>query len=92
MFRSRIIRLLEAYKKYVEWWLPIDAASDSALAPMSFLSFCESLITREDEEWFHRWSNGEFLKSDVLKLIKADCYNIINLNEKQLDIYDIYNY
>ena len=50
------VRLLsKGYKRYVDWWLPIDVAGGSFLAPMSFEWWLERMLTFPDEKWFDRW-------------------------------------
>jgi len=50
------VRLLsKGYKRYVDWWLPIDVAGGSFLAPMSFEWWLERMLTFPDEKCFDRW-------------------------------------
>ena len=66
--------LQEAHKKYVNWWLPIDVAGGSFLAPMSFESFCQTLLL-EDVEWWERWvtidENSKYDKKNEIYYIKS---------------------
>jgi len=64
--------LSDAHQRYVAWWLPIDVAAGSCLAPMSFLRFLEALLTLPNTEFFDRWIETDvFTKpSDSIKLRK----------------------
>lgn len=64
---EKLVKLRLAYNRYVEWWLPIDIACDSCLAPMSYISFCEALLTYPESFWL-TWENG-FSKRTVLSVI-----------------------
>lgn len=72
MYRKN--KIIESYNKYVAWWLPIDIADNSSLAPMTFNRFCETLLIFPDENWWNRWVNG-FSKRDVLNIIKNNIYD-----------------
>jgi hypothetical protein len=47
--------IVSAYKKYVDWWTPIDIACNSCLAPMCMSLFIQTLLTYDESNWFHRW-------------------------------------
>jgi hypothetical protein len=63
---ERLVKLQLTYNRYVAWWLPIDVANGSCLAPMSYIGFCELLLTN-DIFWM-TWENG-FTKRDLLNVI-----------------------
>jgi hypothetical protein len=52
---ERIEEIKNAHQRYVDWWLPIDVAGGSFLAPTSFEGFCRYLLIANDAEWFDRW-------------------------------------
>lgn len=84
---KRLSIIKEAHAKYVEWWMPIDLACDSCMAPMSCHRFCETLLTYKDD-WFNRWL-GDVIPEDkivdfktyILKIVLKHYGKIIDLNE-----------
>jgi hypothetical protein len=65
---KRLEKIQEAYKKYLDFWRPIDIANDSFLAARSFDNFCEALLTHPDRIYFDIWGDG-FSKRDVLNYL-----------------------
>lgn len=69
-----------AHKKYVDWWLPIDVASGSLMAPMSCFSFCQTLLTYEGgwggsegqriENWWNEWLSDYTSVEDKTRMKK----------------------
>jgi len=59
-----LVEIVKAHQRYVDWWLPIDVASGSLLAPMSCHRFCEYLLLYDDEEWWDRWLDNELLTKE----------------------------
>ena len=87
---ERLDKIKKAHQRYVDWWLPIDVASGSLVAPMSRHRFCESLLTYSDQNWFDRWlpdyiniTEKNHMKRWVLEFIIAHYTHIINLNENE---------
>lgn len=85
---ERLREIKKAHQRYVEWWLPIDVAAGSVMAPMSCHRFCESLLTYSDKDWFDRWlpdfkEPGEkiHMKRCALESVIGHYTHIINLNE-----------
>ena len=89
--------LLKAHKQYVDWWLPIDVAGGSFLAPMSLERFCSFMLKMPDEEYFDRWidetelpipKDGDirlariYMKDFILKTIGMHMLEYINLHDK----------
>lgn len=56
-FASRFKLLKDAHQRYVDWWLPIDVAAGSIMAPNSIQRFCKTLLIYGDK-WFDRWFEG----------------------------------
>lgn len=86
--------LKEAHQKYVDWWLPIDVANNSVMAPMARHMFCETLLTYEDD-WFNRWIEDSIptdkkvaFKKRILQLIIFHYLNKIDLNSETIEIYE----
>lgn len=62
---NKLSILKDAHRRYVDWWLPIDLACDSCMAPMSCHRFCETLLTYDGgwggigeqriENWWDKW-------------------------------------
>jgi hypothetical protein len=52
---ERIEEIKNAHQRYVDWWLPIDVAGGSFLAPASLERFCRFLLVANDTDWFDRW-------------------------------------
>lgn len=89
--------IIEAHKKYIDWWLTIDLSNDSSMAPMALWMFCERLLIYEDEYFFDKWINadniiipksGSFIeakrlfKNFILDAIRRNELGIINLTDK----------
>jgi len=89
--------LLDGHQKYVDWWLPIDVAAGSPLAPMGLFRFCEFLLLVPDEEWFDKWLDKDmfprpidgderldklYMKKYILSLIKKHSSGWIDLHNK----------
>ena len=53
MLKEEILK--STYQEYFDWWSPIDIANGSALAPMTYERFLETLLTFPHETWFKRW-------------------------------------
>ena len=73
---ERLEEIKKAHQRYVDWWLPIDVAGGSALAPRSFDGFCRFLLVANDSDWFDRWlpdytSSEEkyFMKSVIMDTV-----------------------
>ena len=85
----RLDKIKASHQKYIDWWLPIDIAGGSFLAPMSLLSFCENLLVYPND-FFDRWTNG-YNKRDVLHVVIAhhtgfiDLYNLENLEKNMFN-------
>lgn len=94
---KRLSIIKDAHAKYVEWWMPIDLACDSCMAPMSCHRFCETLLTMDGgfgvkdnfiDNWWDKWL-GDVVPKDkkmsfkqhILKLIVGHYTKIIDLNE-----------
>ena len=83
-----LVEIMKGHQKYVDWWLPIDVAGGSFLAPMSCHMFCEYLLLHDDENWWYRWMCPEFLEEEhkvydkrtVLGLIQQHYFKWIDLN------------
>lgn len=103
-FQCQII--LDGYQKYYNWWLPIDVANGSTLAPMTFLWFCEYLLVFDDKKWFDRWldkdkfilpkGGGEktarvYMKKFILEQISKHHMGYINLYDKENPFKEIEN-
>jgi hypothetical protein len=71
--------LKNAHQDYVDWWLPIDVAGDSFLAPMSYDIFLERLLTYPHEEWFARWI-GDEIPSDKITAFKTFIFRLLIFN------------
>jgi hypothetical protein len=88
MVADRKLEIIKAaHQKYVDWWLPIDVAASSAMAPMSCHRFFESLLTFNDE-WWERWIGDSIPKEDkiafkrlILNHIIGYYGEVINLNK-----------
>jgi hypothetical protein len=52
---ERLEEIKNAHQRYVDWWLPIDVAGGSFLAPMSLDRFYRFLLAAPDVDWFDRW-------------------------------------
>lgn len=89
--------LLKAHQKYVDWWLPIDVAAGSVLAPMGLYMFCCRMLTIPDDQYFDRWidenelpipKNGDvreariYMKDYILKCIGMHLLGNIDLHDK----------
>jgi hypothetical protein len=89
--------LLKAHQQYVDWWLPIDVAAGSVLAPMGLYMFCHRMITMPENEFFDRWIdetelpipvNGDirmariYMKDFIVKRIIAHVNGNIDLHNK----------
>ena len=77
-------KIKEAHQRYVDWWLPIDVANGSLLAPMCCLRFCEYLLIFPDsffQEWINEEDKNEFIKRHILNIIVAHHMKIIDLNK-----------
>ncbi len=74
--KERLELLKDTHKRYVDWWMPIDIACNSCLAPMSFKRFCDSLLTYPDE-WWSRWLGDKVLdtKKTAFKQYILDNHN-----------------
>lgn len=79
-----------AHKKYVDWWLPIDVAAGSILAPMACHLFYETLLVYDDN-WWNRWLNDynsiedkTKMKRIILKFIIGHYLEITDLNKEQI--------
>jgi hypothetical protein len=85
-----LLEIIEAHKRYVAWWLPIDLACDSCMGAMCFQRFCEALLTYDDVDWWERWIDKEFhdslednktyAKRCVLDLLTQHAVGQIDLN------------
>lgn len=86
-------KLKEAHQRYVDWWLPIDVASGSLMAPMSCHRFCETLLvndfgyTENIKNWWNEWmidfiepSEKIKMKRLILQLIISHYLHLIDLN------------
>jgi len=85
---ERIALLKDAHQEYVDWWLPIDVAGGSLLAPVGFLWFLHYLLTMPSEHWWDRWvgctipkDKHYVLKRDILRLIIEHHKGEINVYE-----------
>jgi len=77
---DRLSILKDAHRRYVDWWLPIDLACDSCMAPMSCHRFCETLLTYDGgwggtgeqriENWWDRWL-GDTIPVDKKQSFKS---------------------
>jgi len=92
-----IQKLQDAHQKYVDWWLPIDVAGGSFMAPMSLHRFCETLLTYDGgwggtdgeqiENWWDAWMDEHDINSktrmkiQILKLVIAHYTDVIDLNK-----------
>ena len=89
--------LLKAHQNYIDWWLPIDVAHDSFLAPMGLLRFCRYMLIMPDEECFDKWINEKelqipkdgnirlakiYMKEFILKMMLAHHNGYIDLHDK----------
>ena len=89
--------LLKAHQQYVDWWLPIDVAAGSVLAPMGLYSFCHKMLSYPEKEFFDRWidetelpipKNGDirmgriYMKEFIIKRIIAHVNGNIDLHDK----------
>jgi len=57
-----------AHEDYVDWWLPIDVAGDSFMAPMGFLRFLTYMLYLPQDEWWDRWVGNEYSREETLNL------------------------
>jgi len=75
--------LVDAHNRYVAWWLPIDVANGSVLAPMCLSRFCEFLLTLNDNNFWNKWMepNDYMMKRYVLDLLKQHWSGEININK-----------
>lgn len=71
---DRYKKIVDSHEEYVEWWLPIDVAAGSVMAPMSLQRFCELMLTLPNNNFFDRWSKGDYNKVDVLDYLKKTFY------------------
>ena len=75
--REEILKI--AHQEYVDWWLPIDVAAGSVIAPMSYDRFLESLLTYPHENWFSRWI-GDKIPSDKITYFKTFIFRVVVYN------------
>jgi hypothetical protein len=68
--------LKQAHQRYVDWWLPIDVAGGSFLAPTSFHGFCRYLLVANDTEWFDRWL-PEFIETNEKYYMKQIALSLV---------------
>lgn len=73
---ERIEEIKKAHQRYVDWWLPIDVAGGSFMAPMSYERFCEWLLTGNDSDWFDRWL-PEFIEVNEKHYMKRQLLSVI---------------
>lgn len=90
---DRIDEIKKAHQRYVDWWLPIDVAGGSFMAPMSCSRFCEQLLINDGgwstiENWWNEWlpdfttpTEKYYMKRAVLEAIIMHHTNIIDLNK-----------
>jgi hypothetical protein len=95
---ERLVEIKKAHQRYVDWWLPIDVAGGSFMAPMSYNSFCETLLTNDGgwfsaestiENWWNEWlpdftepKEKSLMKRCILENIIGYYLHIADLNEK----------
>lgn len=65
--KDRLRLLNMAYQKYVDWWLPIDVANGSVMAPITFHRFLGYLLIFPEDTWWNRWI-GDVMPDDKLSL------------------------
>ena len=89
-------KISEAHQRYVDWWLPIDVAAGSIMAPMSCHRFCETLLINDGgfgpktsiKNWWNEWmidftspSDKYQMKQFLLKMIISHYTGLIDLNK-----------
>lgn len=80
--------VIDAHQRYVDWWLPIDVAGGSFLAPMSRHRFCRWALYMPEEEVWNRWFPDYVedrekklnLKRFVIELIEQHTNGLIDIN------------
>ena len=78
---EKIKILKDAHQCYVDWWLPIDVAAGSVMAPVSFNIFLHYLLAMPEDKYWDRWLSGKIpqdkktaFKLFILEFIVKDYY------------------
>lgn len=84
-------QIIDAHQKYVDWWLPIDVAAGSIMAPMGLWYFCKKCLTGPDEYYIDRWF-GDIVdyekykyeyREEILKLYSMHMLEYIDLHSEE---------
>lgn len=65
--KERIEILKVAHQEYVDWWLPIDVAAGSVMAPVSFPMFLQYLLKLPEEVYWDRWIGDKIPKDKKIE-------------------------